>query len=104
MFEITENDVIKVYQCLKDKYILSLTSTFSLDDGYTIDTPIIVGEAHRQEIRLYACEGIFVLDVLNNDHTAGTHWHPQDTSAAANDIADFMSGRSDYPLQRFSQV
>lgn len=43
---ITVDDVFAVYDRLKDKYALTLTTTGALDDGYTIDCPIIVGKAH----------------------------------------------------------
>ena len=104
MFDMTENDVVMVYQCLKGEYDLVLTNTSLLDAGFTIDTPIIVGKAHGQEIWLYVCEEIFIIDVMNTDHTAGTHWHPYDIDAAVKDMADFMNGKSDYEMESFPKA
>lgn len=104
MFEITAEDVIAVYEQLKDRYNLVLTNTFALDEGYTVDCLIIVGKAHGQFIELYEDDGNFVLDVMNAQQTKGTHWHPVDVEEAANDIAEFMDGKSDYRLSRFRQA
>ena len=100
MFEITEKDVLTVYNQLKSKYDLILTTTTELDDGFTINVPIIVGKSHKQIIQLYACEDMFVMDVLNDEKTMCTHWHPYDVDMAVKDIAEFMDGKSDYLLQK----
>ena len=100
-FDITVDDVIKVYEQLKDRYDLVLTTTAELDAGFTVDCPIIVGKAHGQIIELYEHGGLFVLDVMNAKQTKGTHWHPNDVEGAADDIAEFMEGKSDYPMDPF---
>ena len=104
MLEITEKDVFCVYNQLIGKYDLVLTTTFELDDGFTINAPIIVGKAHKQIIQLYACEDMFVMDVLNDEKTMCTHWHPYDVDMAVKDITEFMDGKSDYPFQKLSQL
>ena len=101
MFDITANNLLTVYEQLKDRYPLQLTTTRALDDGFSIDCPILVGQAHGQIIRLYEDGVHFVLDVMNAEKTAGTHWHPLDVSEAANDISEFMEGMSDYKLDPF---
>ena len=62
MFDITVDDVLKVYEQLKDRYELVLTNTADLDEGFTVDCPILVGRAHRQIIELYLDFEMFVLD------------------------------------------
>ena len=104
MFEITEKDVLTVYQQLKDKYDLVLITTAELDDVFTIDVPIILGKAHGQIIELYVCEDMFVMDVLNDEKTMCTHWHPYDVDIAVKDIAEFMDGKNDYPLEKLPQM
>ena len=104
MFDITEKDVLNVYQQLKDKYDLILTTTAELDDGFTIDVPIIVGKARGQIIQLYACESLCVIDVLNEEQTMCTHWHPDDIDSAVNNISEFMDGKSDYRLEKIPQA
>ncbi len=40
MFDITVDDVIEVYEQLKDRYALVLTTTSALDEDFTVDCPI----------------------------------------------------------------
>ena len=103
-FDITVDDVVKVYEQLKDRYALILTTTSALDEGFTEDCPIIVGKSHGQIIELYEYGGEFVLDVLDSKHTQGTHWHPNNVERAIADIVEFMEGKSDYNLSPFRNV
>ena len=104
MFDITVDDVIEVYEQLKDRYDLVLTTTSALDEGFTVDCPIVVGKAHGQIIELYEDGGDFVLDVMDAEQTKGTHWHPNDVEGAIDDIVEFMEGKSDYILRPFNQA
>lgn len=98
MFDITENDVKAVYEALKDRYDLVLTNAYALDEGYTEDCLVLVGKARGLVLELYEDGGDFVLDVMNAEQTAGTHWHPNDVEAAVGYVAEFMEGRREYPL------
>ncbi|MBR4057454.1 MAG: hypothetical protein IKK00_04865 [Oscillospiraceae bacterium] len=104
MFGITANDVIAVYEQLKDRYNLVLTTTSALDEGFTVDCPVVVGKAHGQIIELYEDDGYFVMDVMDAEQTKGTHWHPNNIESAADYIAEFMEGKSDYEMSPFKQV
>ena len=104
MFYITVDDVLEVYEQLKDRYALVLTTTAALDEGFTVDCPIIVGKAHGQIIELYEDGGDFILDVMDAEQTKGTHWHPNDVEDAIDDIVEFMEGKSDYRMSPFKQV
>lgn len=103
MFDMTDENVLEVYAQLKDKYDLILTTTSALDEGFTIDCPIIVGKAHGQIIELYLDGDMFVLDVMDAKQTKGTHWHPYNVDSAVKHIVEFMEGRSDYKLHPFPQ-
>ena len=104
MCGITVDVVREVYERLKDRYDLILTTTFALDEGFTIDCPIIVGQAHGHMIQLYEDDEIFVMDVIDIDHTKGTHWHPYNVDRAVDDIVEFMEGKADYKLEPFRKV
>lgn len=104
MFGITDKDVLTVYEQLKDRFDLFLTTTAALDEGFTIDCPIIVGKAHGQIVELYSDGDMFVLDVMDADHTKGTHWHPDDVEDAVDDIVEFMEGKTDYEMYPFKQI
>lgn len=95
------NGIFEVYNQLKDKYPLVMTNSFAVEKGFEIDVPIIVGRAHGQVIWLYEYCGEFVLDVMDDSHTKGTHWHPFSIDAAIADIEEFMQGKCDYKLTRF---
>lgn len=101
MFDITIEDLRTVYEQLNSRYKLIWTTTAALDEGFTVDCPIIVGKAHDQIIELYEDGGDFVLDVKDEAKTKGTHWHPSDVVDAVNDISEFMDGKSDYELYPF---
>ena len=103
-FGITANDVFQVYVRLKDKSPLEMTTTAALDEGFTVDGPILVGKAHGQIIELYEDGGMFILDVMDVQQMKGTHWHPYDVDAAVEDIVEFMEGNSDYELYPFGQA
>lgn len=98
--EKTEHDILTIYEQLKDKYDLLLTDTSILDERFTIHCPIIVGKAHEQIIELYVCDGMFVMDVMDDKKTKGAHWHPYEINDAINDIKEFMGGKSNYKMER----
>ncbi len=100
MFDITANDVLRVYEQLKEQYALVLTTTSALDEGFTVDCPIIVGKAHGQIIELYEDGGLFILDVMNTEKTKGTHLHPYSVEDAVGDLVEFMKGKSDYKFDK----
>ena len=87
-----DQDVLAVYEILKDRYDLTLTTSTAVDDGFTIDCPIIVGKANGLILWLYSDGDVFVLDVMDEGHTKGTHWHPEDTTEAMALVAAFMDG------------
>ena len=101
MFGITDKDVLTVYEQLNDKYPLLMTTTAELDEGFSVDCPIILGKAHGQIVELYSDGDMFVLDVMDAEQTKGTHWHPNDVEDAMSDIIAFMEGKSDYKLYPF---
>ena len=103
MFGMTEQHVIAVYNQIKDRYPLLLTNTMDLDEGFTIDCPILVGKAHGQILELYSDGDLFILDVMDEAQTKGTHWHPNDVESAIEDIEEFMDGKSDYEMYSFKQ-
>lgn len=97
--ELTNNAaLIEVYKRLCAKYPVELTNTLALNDGFSIDCPILVAAAHGQFLYLYDYGGDFVLDVMNAEKTKGCHWHPFDVESAVNDISAFMEGETDYPF------
>ena len=93
--------VYDIYEQLRDRYPLRMTRTTALDEAFTFDGPVLVGQAHGQILWLYEDCGEFILDVMDTARTMGTHWHPMDAEGAIADITTFMEGKADYPLRRF---
>lgn len=93
------NEIQLIYDKLKDIYSLTLTTTFALNEGYTIDVPVIRGAAFDARFDLYKEDdgnGLFVFSVELFDKVGEdkyTHGHPYDADDAVRWIEDFMSGR-----------
>lgn len=102
-YDNCDDDLKVIYAQLKDRYALELTTTTALDEGFTVDCPILVGKAHGQILELYLDEEMFVMDVMDAEQTKGTHWHPNDVEDAVKDIVKFMDGKSDYDLTPFKK-
>ena len=52
------NDIELIYGKVKDKYNLTLTNSFALNDGFTCDVPVIYGEFQQGRFWLYADEDV----------------------------------------------
>ena len=100
-YGMTDDDLRAVYTRLQARYDLTLTNSFSLNEGYEEDCPVIVAKAHGLALELYVFGGDFVLDVMDAARTKGTHWHPCDVEEAVEDITAFMEGTEKYKLSRF---
>jgi len=83
-----------IYEKMKDKYDLDLTNTSALNDGYTIDVPVIRGISSDRRFDLYKDEDLFVFSVEFFDKSGDekySHAHPYDTNDAVDYIKKFMS-------------
>ena len=101
LYNHTDDDLKVIYAQLKDRYALVLTNTAALDEGFSVDCPILVGKAHGQIMELYLDDAMFVMDVMDGAQTQGTHWHPNDVEQAVAYIVEFMEGKDDYPMYPF---
>ena len=105
------NDIELIYDKVKDKYNLTLTNSFALDEGFTWDVPVNYGESQQGRFWLYADEDVpnphdieFVFSVEYEKQTwfrkrlkkCHIHWHPQTIEQAIKDVDDFMLGK--HPL------
>lgn len=87
-----------IFEKLNATYDLVLTTTFALDDGYTIDVPVIRGTGNDRRFDLYK-EGddlfVFSVEFFHKDgEDKYSHTHPYDAETAIQLIVDFMSGNS----------
>lgn len=82
------DDLRYIYDQLKDKYPLTFTNTFALDEGFTEDIPIICGKAVDRTFRLYWDDSDFVFSYEMPGRK--NHGHPQDTAEAIAFIESFF--------------
>lgn len=90
-------DLKFIYENLKSNCDLILTNTFALNDGYTIDVPVIRGTATDRRFDLYKEGDLFVFSVALLDQAGEetySHVHPYDVNNAMKYIEDFMLGKS----------
>ena len=110
---MVNNDLEFIYEQLKNKCDLLLTNTFALDNGYTIDVPVLCGESVLGKFELYVDDDFqdgsyeFVFSVTFPapkkrswffSADTGTHWHPQTKEQALMDVIAFMEGTHKYCL------
>lgn len=90
----------RIYSLLRDRYPLILTNTFAVDDGFTEDVPIIVGQNASAAFWLYEYgdDLIFSYEVPGQpDHD---HAHPQNVEETVQAVIDFM--QADLPAGKES--
>ena len=93
------NTVNNVYQKLKNEYDVILTTTLKLNDGYTIDVPVIRGTTAEGRFDLYREDGqngllVFSVEFFNKDEDDKyTHSHPYDEDMATEWAICFLTGR-----------
>lgn len=98
------SDVEYIYLTLKDKFELSLKMTSELNEGFTIDTHILLGNSKLGKMELYqdsdyGLDFVFVVEyesegMFGKIKKRYTHWHPADIFAALDDVERFMSNDS----------
>ena len=84
------DEIVYVYEKLKDRYDLTLTSTFALDEGYTIDTTVLCGEGKCGKFRLYDYDMLtLTVELKSGEHT---HTHCLYGDDAVDEVVTFMEG------------
>ena len=87
-----KHDIHILYEQLSGKYNLLLTTTMALDEGFTIDVPVLCGQTPKGKFFLYkeyddSSEFVFSVDYTDK---SSTHWHPYSIEIALDDIIRFM--------------
>lgn len=90
----TPLDVTAVYEILKDRFPLTLTHTFALENGekdYDGDYTMVCGTSSAGAFQLYdnGLYGVFDVDKADGSYT---HWHPCEVAEAVEDVIAFMQG------------
>jgi len=88
------DEIKTIYDRLKAKYPLILTTTAALDCGYTIDVPVIRGSTADRQFDLYRHNGLYVFSITfsrGTEDSRHTHIHPLSGDDAIRSIEEFMS-------------
>ena len=81
-----------IYDQLKDKYDLELTSGLALDARFGWDMGVLTGKSVLGRFYLYDNGANIILDYDTEEGIAHRHWHPEDTAEALNYVVAFMEG------------
>jgi hypothetical protein len=82
-----------IWAQVRPLYPLTLTTTRQVDDGFTIDVPVITGHNGRASFWLYDDGGELVFSAEVPGQAYHDHWHPQRVSEAVEAISAFMTAR-----------
>lgn len=94
MKERTPLDVVAVYEALKDKFSLTLTHAFALENGeedYDTDYTMVCGKSSAGAFQLYD-DGLYGVFDVDKPYGGHCHWHPENTMDAIEDVIAFMQG------------
>ena len=79
-----------IYDQLKDKYDLELTTGLALDAGFGWDMEVLTGKSFLGRFYLYDEGCHYILNYDTEEGIANKHWHPQDTTEALELVVAFM--------------
>ena len=79
-----------IFAQLKEHYPLTLTTTQAVDDGFTIDVPILIGQRDGCACWLYDDGDGFGFSVGAPGQAHHDHCHPQSVSEAIRAVFAFM--------------
>ena len=86
-------DLNYIYDQLKDKYDLELTTGLALDAGFGWDMEVLTGKSVLGRFYLYDEGCHFILNYDTDEGMADRHWHPEDTAEALGYVEAFMEGQ-----------
>lgn len=81
-----------IYDQLRERFPLTLTHAFAVDDGFTEDMLILVGQSGTTDFWLYLYDDELVLSYEIPGRTQRDHGHPQSIEEAVRWVVNFMEG------------
>lgn len=92
MSDTCKNDVKAVYEALKERYDLKLTTGLAIDAGFDWDMDVLTGKSGSDTFYLYDNGANIILDYDTEEGLSNNHWHPADEEEAAQLVTGFMEG------------
>lgn len=86
-------DLKPIYEQLKDKYDLTLTTGLAVDAGFGWDLPVLTGKSGKDTFYLYDNGANIILDYNTEKGISDKHWHPVGEEGAVRLVIEFMEGR-----------
>ena len=81
-----------IYDRLRGRFPVTLTTALAVDDGFTEDVPIIVGQSGMSDFWLYLYDDELVLSYGIPGQAHRDHGHPQSADEAVRWVTNFMEG------------
>ena len=81
-----------IYDRLRGRFPVTLTTAFAVDDGFTEDVPIIVGQSGMSDFWLYLYDDELVLSYGIPGQAHRNPGHPQRADEAVRWVTNFMEG------------
>ena len=81
-----------IYDRLRGRFPVTLTTAFAVDDGFTEDVPIIVGQSGMSDFWLYLYDDELVLSYGIPGQAHRDHGHPHRADEAVRWVTNFMEG------------
>lgn len=91
--ETPQLDLKYIYNQLKGKYKLELTTGSALEAGFYGWERVLTGKVSTGQFYLYFNGMDNIFDYDTQEGIAGRHWHPYDTDEALGLVIDFMEGK-----------
>ena len=83
-------DLKPIYEQLKDRYDLTLTTGLAVDAGFGWDLPVLTGKSGKDTFYLYDNGANIILDYDTEKGLSDNHWHPADKEEAVQLVIEFM--------------
>lgn len=82
-----------IFNRLRERFPVTLTTAFAVDDGFTEDLPILVGQTGTSDFWLYLYDDELVLSYGVPGQAPRDHSHPQSADEAVRWLTDLMETR-----------
>lgn len=82
-----------IFNRLRERFPVTLTTAFAVDDGFTEDLPILVGQTGTSDFWLYLYDDELVLSYGVPGQAHRDHSHPQSAAEAVRWLTDLMETR-----------
>lgn len=88
-----DTDVIKIYENLKNRYPIKLSSSIDLGFKSKVDFPVLHGQSTLGRFELFFDDVSFPFYGMNENKEVFSHFHLQTISEAEETIINFMEGK-----------